>query len=94
MVLYPLRSSNEGRKAGEFPVGQIHFDGQTVSIECPDRDLLARLRELFAQPRRVRAVRGDQEQVMAHTWITLEPGTEQHFSACVARLHHFGLVPG
>ena len=94
MVLYPLRPVGGSRKPGEFPVGSVHFDGTEIKIDCPDRDLRARLTELFANPIRVRAPRGDHEQALAHTWETLEPGSDQHFAACVARLHQFGLVPG
>ena len=94
MVLYPLRTVAGGRRAGEFPVGQVHFDGHEVKIDCPDRELNKQLRELFSQPIRVRAPRGDHEEVLAHAWEMLEPGTEPHFAACVARLHQFGLVPG
>jgi hypothetical protein len=94
MVLYPLRPVGGSRKPGEFPVGSVYFDGTQVQIDCPDRELRTRLQELFLQPIRVRAARGEQEQVLAHVWETLEPGTEQHFTACVARLHQYGLAPG
>lgn len=94
MILFPLRPVAGGRKPGEFPVGSVHFDGQEVKIDCPDRELRARLQELFFQPLRIRIARGDGEQVLAHGWEVLEPGTEAHYAACVARLHTFGLVPG
>lgn len=94
MVLYPLRPVAGGRKPGEFPVGSVHFDGAEVRIDCPDRELRARLQELFLKPVKVRAPRGEPDQVLAHAWETLEPGTEQHFAACVARLHQYGLTPG
>lgn len=94
MVLYPLRPVGGSRKPGEFPVGSVHFDGTEVRIDCPDRELRARLDQLFGQPIRIRAPRGEAEQVLAHAWETLEPGTEAHFAACLARLHQFGLAPG
>ncbi|MEW6277522.1 MAG: hypothetical protein AB1758_02785 [Candidatus Eremiobacterota bacterium] len=44
---------------------------------------------------RVRSPRGGgAELVLAHAWVTLEPGSEEHFRACLARLHRLGFVPG
>lgn len=94
LLLFPLRSTREGRRPGEFPVGHVAWDGQSVTIDCPDREVAARLDQLFRQPLRIRDSRGGAELIMAHGWAVLEPGTEQHFHACVARLHRLGLVPG
>lgn len=91
MILYRLRNTKEGRKREEFPVGTVSFrEGQTC-IEVSDRALSKRIGQLFAETFRVRVVRGTPETFLSHAWLSLEPGTEQHFDEGLRRLVHLEL---
>jgi hypothetical protein len=91
MILYRLRTTREGRKREEFPAGTLTFeDGKTV-VDVYDKVLRAKIQQLFAEQYRVRVVRGTPDTYLAHAWITLEPGSEQHFDEGLRRLVHLEL---
>lgn len=91
MILYRLRTTREGRKREEFPAGTLTYrDGQTV-VDVPDKVLSKKIQQLFAESYSVRVVRGTAETYLAHAWVTLEPGSEQHFDEGLRRLVHLEL---
>lgn len=93
VVLYPLRSTPGGPKAGEFPVGTVELTpGQGVVLECPDRETSQRLNDLFFKPLAVRVPRDSGRAVVAHAWRELEPGTAEHFREAAYRLRSIGVI--
>ena len=91
MILYRLRNTKEGRKREEFPVGTLFFSDGQVRAEVSDRSLQKRIQQLFSESFRVRVVRGSPDTFLAHAWVTLEPGSEQHFDEGLRRLVHLEL---
>lgn len=92
-VLYPLRTTREGRQVGEFPVGTVAWSlEEGVVLDCPDRDLFRRLHRHFSGPLLARRGRGSAATVLTHEWQELAPGTEEHFHEALARLHRLGVV--
>ena len=91
-VLLPLRNSKEGRKRGEFPLGTVSYREPQIEMEVPDRRTCARLREHFSQTYRVRIFRGAEENVMAHGFEELAPGSERHFDEGLRRLPRLDLI--
>lgn len=93
MILYPLRTTREGRQPGEFPVGTVTWTAaEGVVLECPDRELFATLHRHFSRPLQARRALGSPASVLTHEWVELAPGTEQHFREALARLHRLGVV--
>ena len=92
MILYRLRSTREGRKRDEFPSGEIFFDENGLRLDMPDRNLAKTIHKHFQECFRVRAVRGTLETFLGHAWISLEPGSEQHFDEGLRQLVHLNLV--
>ena len=91
-VLYPMRSTREGRKVGEFPVGSVVFRDGQVLVDVPDRKLQSRLEALFGETYRVRRVQGGWETALAHSWEELPPGSERHFDEGLRRLLRLDLT--
>lgn len=85
-VILPVRSTKEGRKRGEFPVGTVHFADSLVHFEVPDRRICERLRKHFSQDFRVRVFRGSGDNIMAHGFESLPAGNERHFDEALRRL--------
>jgi len=92
MILYRLRSTREGRKRDEFPSGEIFFDENGLRLDVPDRTLSKSISKHFQENFRVRAVRGTTETFLSHAWISLEPGSEQHFDEGLRQLVRLNLV--
>lgn len=92
MVLYPLIRTRDGRRQGEFPVGTLEWDGERVQVHCRDRALGTRLKEFFAEPILIRVPQGTVETVIGHSWVRLEPGSEDHFLEGVRRLRRLDLT--
>lgn len=92
MILYRLRSTREGRKRDEFPSGSIHFREGRLELDVPDRNLARSILKHMGESYRVREVRGSPETFLGHAWITLFPGTEQHFDEAVRQLVRLNLV--
>jgi len=91
MILYPLKKSSKGRERGEFPLGQVDWDGDLV-LEVRDRSLRDKLKSYFQEPIWVPVPLGDEDQIMGHTWECLEPGGEEHFFEAVKRLHQMDMI--
>jgi len=92
MILYRLRSTREGRKRDEFPSGTIDFVEGQVQLDVPDKELARAIHKLLQESFRVRAVRGSTETFLGHAWITLEPGSEQHFDEALRHLVRLNLM--
>ncbi|HXE73692.1 MAG TPA: hypothetical protein VNO81_13605 [Candidatus Nitrosotenuis sp.] len=92
MLLYPLRATREGRRAGEFPLATVQWTPQGVVLECPDHQLAERLRQVFFRPLKARVARVAAGEVQGHRWVELPPGTEEHFREALLRLHRLDLV--
>ncbi len=92
MILYRLRTTREGRKRDEFPSGHIFFEEGQVRLDVPDRPLAKSIRTHMLESFRVRAVRGSTDTFLSHTWVTLEPGSEQHFDEAIRQLVRLNLV--
>ncbi|MGE0490401.1 MAG: hypothetical protein AB7S38_14425 [Vulcanimicrobiota bacterium] len=92
MIIYPLVNARDGRKRGEFPVGRLDWDGETVSIDCRDRHYRQALEKLFLNPLRIRIPVGGYETALGHRWAELLPGTDEHFLECLRRVSKLGLV--
>jgi hypothetical protein len=91
MMLFSYKKSSKGRQRGEFPLGQIDWEGKPV-VTVRDRTLREQLREYFQQPIWVPIPLGDEDNVMGHTWECLQPGDEEHFLEAVKRLHQKDMV--
>lgn len=92
MIIYRLRNTREGRKRDEFPSGEIHFADGAVRVDVPDRNLARSLQKHFQETFRVRAVRGSLETFLGHSWVELQPGSEQHFDEGLRQLVHLNLI--
>lgn len=91
-VVYRLRSTREGRKREEFPAGTLDWGEGGLHLDIPDRTLSRSIKSLFGEVFRVRAVRGGPETFLGHSWLQLEPGSEQHFDEALRRLVRLNLV--
>ena len=92
MILYRLRVTREGRKRDEFPSGSIFFEAGQLRLDVPDRQLARSIQNLFQEPFQVRSVRGSTDTFLSHSWVTLQPGSEQHFDEAVRQLVRLNLV--
>lgn len=92
-LLYPMRNTKEGRKPGEFHVGTCTFQNGRVALDVPDKKMSIRLQQHFALPLRVRFFDGVADNVMAHGFEELAPGTPEHFEEGLRRLLRLDLMP-
>lgn len=86
MIVYRLRNTKTGRKRDEFPAGTLDFADGQLHLDIPDRALARRIQGLFSETYQVRVVRGSCETFLAHAWVDLEPGSEQHFDEGLRRM--------
>lgn len=76
-------------------MGTVEWDAENgVVLDVPDRELFRALHGHFSRPLLARRARGSPASVLAHEWVELPPGTEDHFREALARLHTFGVVAG
>lgn len=92
MILYRLRNTREGRKRDEFPSGSIRYTEGRLELDVPDKTLARSILKHMGENFRVREVRGSPETFLSHAWITLHPGTEQHYDEAVRQLVRLNLV--
>lgn len=94
-VLYPLVTTRNGRKVGEFQMGSVAFVEKkgTIDIDCPDTEWSQKLRRFFSSALQVRRTRGNTASILTYEWEELYPGNEEYFTEAVARLHTLGIYP-
>lgn len=92
MILYRLRNTRSGRRRDEFPAGSLDFVDGRLALEVHDKALSKKLSALFAETYRVRRVCGSPETFLGHTWVDLQPGSEQHYHEGLRRLIHLDLM--
>jgi hypothetical protein len=92
-LLYPVRSGKEGRKQGEFHLGTCRFENGQLELDVPDKKMAARLRQHFGTSFRVRVFGGEGDNVMAHRFEELAPGTREHFQEGLRCLLRVDVLP-
>lgn len=92
-AVFSLIKGRNGRSASRFSVATISTDPEgKVVIDCPNREMRARLEEHFSSAVQVRVPVAKPPHFFSYGWQQLQPGEDRHLREKLYRLHWLDLV--